>query len=72
VSDPHAAIDRDFDGHLERIRGFLRIPTGALAVPPRVDRILFVNGHGSNQPLVDIAARLIGVERREAVCGSCF
>jgi creatinine amidohydrolase len=36
------------------------------------DRILFVNGHGSNQPLVDIAARLIGVEHREAVCGSCF
>ena len=36
------------------------------------DRILFVNGHGSNQPLVDIAARLIGVEHRNAVCGSCF
>ena len=36
------------------------------------DRILFVNGHGSNQPLVDIAARLIGVEYRDAVCGSCF
>jgi creatinine amidohydrolase len=36
------------------------------------DRLLFVNGHGSNQPLVDIAARLIGVEHREAVCGSCF
>ena len=36
------------------------------------DRILFVNGHGSNQPLVDIAARLIGVEFRDAVCGSCF
>jgi creatinine amidohydrolase len=36
------------------------------------DRILFVNGHGSNQPLVDIAARLIGVEFRHAVCGSCF
>ena len=36
------------------------------------DRILFVNGHGSNQPLVDIAARLIGVEHRDAVCGSCF
>jgi creatinine amidohydrolase len=36
------------------------------------DRILFVNGHGSNQPLVDIAARLIGVEHRRAVCGSCF
>ena len=36
------------------------------------DRILFVNGHGSNQPLVDIAARLLGVEHRDAVCGSCF
>ena len=36
------------------------------------DRILFVNGHGSNQPLVDIAARLIGVEFRNAVCGSSF
>ena len=36
------------------------------------DRLLFVNGHGSNQPLVDIAARLLGVEHREAVCGSCF
>jgi creatinine amidohydrolase/Fe(II)-dependent formamide hydrolase-like protein len=24
------------------------------------DRLLFVNGHGSNQPLVDIAARLLG------------
>jgi creatinine amidohydrolase len=29
------------------------------------DRILIVNGHGSNQPLVDIAARLIGLEHRE-------
>ena len=36
------------------------------------DRILFVNGHGSNQPLVDIAARLISLEHRDAVCGSCF
>src|SRR3954468_13956337 len=36
------------------------------------DRILFVNRHGSHQPLVDIAARLIGVEFRDAVCGSCF
>jgi creatinine amidohydrolase len=36
------------------------------------DRLLFVNGHGSNQPLVDIAARLLGVEHRDAVCGSCF
>jgi creatinine amidohydrolase len=36
------------------------------------DRILFVNGHGSNQPLVDIAARLVGLEHRDAVAGSCF
>ena len=36
------------------------------------DRILIVNGHGSNQPLVDIAARLLNVEHRHAVCGSCF
>jgi creatinine amidohydrolase len=36
------------------------------------DRILIVNGHGSNQPLVDIAARLINLEHRNAVCGSCF
>jgi creatinine amidohydrolase len=32
------------------------------------DRILIVNGHGSNAPLVDIAARLINVEHRGAVC----
>ena len=32
------------------------------------DRILIVNGHGSNAPLVDIAARQLGVEHREAVC----
>jgi creatinine amidohydrolase len=32
------------------------------------DRILFVNGHGSNAPLVDMAARLINVEHRGAVC----
>jgi creatinine amidohydrolase len=31
------------------------------------DRILFLNGHGSNAPLVDIAARLINVEHRGAV-----
>jgi creatinine amidohydrolase len=36
------------------------------------DRILFVNGHGSNQPLVDMAARLVNVEHRNAVAGSCF
>jgi acetylornithine deacetylase/succinyl-diaminopimelate desuccinylase-like protein len=27
MSDAHAAIDRDFDAHLERIREFLRIPS---------------------------------------------
>jgi len=30
-------------------------------------RILFVNGHGSNVPLVDMAARLIMLEERDAV-----
>lgn len=32
------------------------------------DRILILNGHGSNAPLVDLAARLINVEHRGAVC----
>jgi creatinine amidohydrolase len=32
------------------------------------DRILILNGHGSNAPLVDLAARLINVEQRGAVC----
>ena len=31
MSDPHAAIDRDFDAHLERIREFLRIPSVSAA-----------------------------------------
>jgi creatinine amidohydrolase len=31
------------------------------------DRILILNGHGSNGPLVDLAARLINVEHRGAV-----
>jgi creatinine amidohydrolase len=31
------------------------------------DRILLLNGHGSNAPLVDIAARLINVEGRGGV-----
>jgi creatinine amidohydrolase len=31
------------------------------------DRILLLNGHGSNAPLVDMAARLINVEHRGAV-----
>src|SRR2546423_1918428 len=30
-------------------------------------RILFVNGHGSNVPLVDIAARLLMLVRRDAI-----
>ncbi len=32
------------------------------------DRILIVNGHGSNASLVDMAARLINLEHRGAVC----
>jgi creatinine amidohydrolase len=32
------------------------------------DRILILNGHGSNAPLVDLAARLLNVEHRGAVC----
>ncbi len=36
------------------------------------DRILIVNGHGSNIPLVDMAARLVNVELRGAICASCF
>jgi creatinine amidohydrolase len=32
------------------------------------DRILLINGHGSNAPLVELAARLINVEHRDAVC----
>ena len=36
----------------------------------RFSRILFVNGHGSNVPLVDMAARLLMVERPEATAAS--
>ena len=36
------------------------------------DRILIVNGHGSNIPLVNMAARLLNVEHRTAVCASSF
>lgn len=36
------------------------------------DRILIVNGHGSNQPLVDMAARLVNVEHPRAVCASTW
>jgi creatinine amidohydrolase len=32
------------------------------------DRILILNGHGSNAPLVDLVARLINLEHRGAVC----
>ena len=35
-------------------------------------RILIVNGHGSNIPLVNMAARLINLEHRDAVCMSSF
>jgi len=33
-------------------------------------RILFVNGHGSNVPLIDMAARLIMLERRDALAAA--
>ena len=33
-------------------------------------RILFVNGHGSNVPLVDMAARLIMLEERDAIAAT--
>ena len=33
-------------------------------------RILFVNGHGSNVPLVDMAARLIMLEERDAIAAA--
>ena len=36
------------------------------------DRILIVNGHGSNIPLVNMAARLLNVEHRTAICASSF
>jgi len=36
----------------------------------RFSRILFVNGHGSNVPLVEMAARLLMVERPEATAAS--
>jgi creatinine amidohydrolase len=32
------------------------------------ERILLINGHGSNAPLVDLAARLVNVEHRGAMC----
>jgi creatinine amidohydrolase len=35
-------------------------------------RILFLNGHGSNQNLVEMAARLVAVEHPEVVAGAAF
>jgi creatinine amidohydrolase len=35
-------------------------------------RILYLNGHGSNQNLVDMAARLVMVEQPRTVAGSAF
>ena len=36
------------------------------------EKILIVNGHGSNIPLVNMAARLLNVEHRTAICASSF
>lgn len=35
-------------------------------------RILYLNGHGSNQNLVEMAARLVMVERQEALAAAAF
>jgi creatinine amidohydrolase len=35
-------------------------------------RILFLNGHGSNIPLMDMAARLIGLEHPNVLCAAAF
>ncbi len=35
-------------------------------------RILFLNGHGSNIPLMDVAARLIGLEHSDVLAASAF
>ena len=35
-------------------------------------RMLFLNGHGSNQPFVDAAARLVGVDHSGVLAGSAF
>ena len=34
--------------------------------------MLFLNGHGSNQPFVDAAARLVGVDHPDVLAGSAF
>src|SRR5215210_6066355 len=35
-------------------------------------RMLYLNGHGSNQNLVETAARLVGVERSEVLAAAAF
>src|SRR5262249_61534522 len=35
-------------------------------------RMLYVNGHGSNQNLVEMAARLVGLEHSKGLSAACF
>jgi creatinine amidohydrolase len=35
-------------------------------------RILFLNGHGSNIPLIDMASRLVGLEHPDVLCAAAF
>jgi creatinine amidohydrolase len=35
-------------------------------------RMLYVNGHGSNQNLVEMAARLVGLEHSDVLAAACF
>src|SRR5438093_8794665 len=35
-------------------------------------RMLYVNGHGSNQNLVEMAARLVALEHSDVLAGACF
>jgi creatinine amidohydrolase len=35
-------------------------------------RILYLNGHGSNIPLLDVAARLVSLEHPDVLCASAF
>jgi creatinine amidohydrolase len=35
-------------------------------------RMLYVNGHGSNQNLVEMAARLVGLEHSDVLSAACF